>query len=78
MLDWQAILVTLFILAAVFYVARRSLSRLRSFRAGKQRNASACEEGCGCSGTQKQAGASQPTTITKIGRVPSSRQHPTH
>ncbi|HEV7843746.1 MAG TPA: hypothetical protein VGO69_08605, partial [Pyrinomonadaceae bacterium] len=63
MLDWQTILVTLFILAAALYVARRGLSRLRSFRAGK-RNSSTCETGCGCSGVGKQAGAAQQKTFS--------------
>lgn len=76
MLDWQTILVTLFILAAALYVARRGLSRLRSFRAGKRASA-ACEAGCGCSGVDKQAGGAQKTVLLKVGRHSSSRQRHT-
>jgi hypothetical protein len=54
MFDWQTILVTLFILAAALYVARRGIFRLRTFRAAK-RNSPACDAGCGCSGGSKQA-----------------------
>ena len=46
--DWQTIAVALIIAAALFYVARRGLARLRSFRAGAK---AGCETGCGkCGG----------------------------
>jgi hypothetical protein len=48
--DWQTIAVALIIAAAFFYVARRGLARLRSFRAGAKAGAG-CETGCGkCGG----------------------------
>jgi hypothetical protein len=48
--DWQSIAVALIIAAALFYVGRRGLARLRSFRAGAKAGAS-CETGCGkCGG----------------------------
>jgi len=48
--DWQTIAVALIVAAAFFYVARRGLARLRSFRAGAKAGA-ACETGCGkCGG----------------------------
>lgn len=48
--DWQTLAVALVIACAAFYVARRGLSRLRSFRAGGGRAATApacgnCEGG---------------------------------
>jgi hypothetical protein len=46
MFDWQTIVVALIILAALFYVGRRGLARLRSFNAAKA-GASSCETGCG-------------------------------
>ncbi|HEY0546209.1 MAG TPA: FeoB-associated Cys-rich membrane protein [Pyrinomonadaceae bacterium] len=46
MFDWQTIIVGLIILAALFYVGRRGLTRLRSFNAAKA-GAASCETGCG-------------------------------
>ncbi|HEY0320240.1 MAG TPA: hypothetical protein VGC66_04650 [Pyrinomonadaceae bacterium] len=77
MFDWQTILVTLFILAAASYVARRALSRLLSFRAGRKRGSSSCDSGCGCSGVEKKAGAVQ-QPFSQIGRSRSINQRPTH
>ena len=49
--DWQTIAVALIITAALFYVARRGLARLRSFRAGSKAGAG-CETGCGKCGEE--------------------------
>lgn len=58
--DWQTIAVAFIIAGALFYVARRGLARLRSFRAGAKAGAG-CETGCGkCGGEvapSKPAGA---------------------
>jgi hypothetical protein len=53
--DWQSIAVTLIIAAALLYVARRGLARLRSFRAGASSGASSCATGCGNCGDEKVA-----------------------
>ncbi|HMF55369.1 MAG TPA: hypothetical protein VK619_03330 [Pyrinomonadaceae bacterium] len=47
MLDWQTIAVALIIIAALLYVGRRGLKRLRSFSANKNSAASSCAVGCG-------------------------------
>jgi hypothetical protein len=49
--DWQTIAVALIVASAVFYVARRGLARLHSFRAGAQPGAS-CATGCGKCGDE--------------------------
>ncbi len=54
MIDWQTAAVALIIAAALLYVARRGLARLRSFRVGKGGTAD-CATGCGkCGETEKQ------------------------
>ena len=49
--DWQTIAVALIVAGAFFYVARRGLARLRSFRAGSKAEAG-CETGCGKCGEE--------------------------
>jgi hypothetical protein len=49
--DWQTIAVALIVAGAFFYVARRGLARLRSFRAGSKAGAG-CETGCGKCGDE--------------------------
>jgi uncharacterized RmlC-like cupin family protein len=56
--DWQTIVVALMILAALVYVGRRGLTRLRAFTAAKA-GASSCETGCG------KCESSQPATPLK-------------
>ena len=46
--DWQTVAVALIIAGALFYVARRALARLRSFRATK--GGAGCSTGCGTCG----------------------------
>jgi hypothetical protein len=69
MLDWQNILVSLIVLAAVAYIARRGLQRLRSFRAGKGASASPCATGCGsCDESQEKRQPTPRTVFVEIGR----------
>jgi len=58
--DWQTIAVALVVACAAFYVARRGLARLRSFRAGSKAGAS-CATGCGKCGDEPVA--SQPVKV---------------
>ena len=46
--DWQTVAVALIIAGALFYVARRALARLRSFRTTK--GGAGCATGCGTCG----------------------------
>ena len=45
--DWQTIAVALIVAGALFYVARRALARLRSFRSSR---GGSCATGCGTCG----------------------------
>jgi len=58
--DWQIIAVALVVACAAFYVARRALARLRSFRAGARADAS-CATGCGKCGDE--VVASRPANV---------------
>lgn len=58
--DWQAIAVGLIIFAALLYVARRALARVRSFNAGGRKSQSACASGCGSCGDGQTAAAAAP------------------
>jgi hypothetical protein len=51
--DWQSIAVALIVAAALFYVARRGLARLRSFRGGATSVEASCATGCGNCGDEK-------------------------
>lgn len=68
MLDWQNILVALIVLAAVGYVARRGLQRLRSFRAGKGDSAADCATGCGSCAESQKPSTTPRTVFVEIGR----------
>ena len=50
--DWQTITVALIILAALAYVVRRGLARLRSFRLSANPGAT-CATGCGKCGDEE-------------------------
>ena len=66
-MNWQTIAVTVIIAFAVVYIARRALSRVRSFMASKS---SCVESGCGsCADSQQKISA--PKTFVQI-----SRSHP--
>ena len=54
MFDWQTIIVALVILAALAYVSRRALNRLRSLRVSKHLAKSSCATGCGNCGDDGQ------------------------
>ena len=56
--DWQTIAVALVVACAAFYVARRALARLRSFRAGAKAD---CATGCGKCGDEPVA--AQPVKV---------------
>jgi hypothetical protein len=69
MLNWQNILVGLILLAAVFYVTRRGLQRLRSFRASRGGNdSSACATACGSCGESRKPSTTPRTVFVEIGR----------
>ena len=70
MFDWQTFAVTLIILAALAYVARRALARLRSFRLSKRQGAPACPTGCGsCDDAKTKTTTAPPLTrITRRAR----------
>jgi len=63
--DWQAIAVALIIAGALFYVGRRALARLRSFRAGK---GGSCETGCGTCG-DVDAPLRQSNPLVQVGKA---------
>jgi hypothetical protein len=68
MFDWQTIVVALILLAALFYVGRRGLTRLRSFNASKA-GAASCETGCGkCETSQTAAPLKTFVHIERPGR----------
>ncbi|HEV2860683.1 MAG TPA: hypothetical protein VGX48_06745 [Pyrinomonadaceae bacterium] len=61
MIDWQMAAVALIVLAALLYVARRGLARLRSFKASGA--AAGCATGCG------KCGESEKPVVTPAGPV---------
>jgi hypothetical protein len=65
--DWQTIAVWMIILAALIYLGRGGLARLRSFRAGGEGQASpsSCASGCGsCGGDEPpKATATRPQNV---------------
>ena len=69
MLNWQNILVALIVLAALCYVARRGLQRLRSFRATRGGSDGApCETGCGSCNESQKPSETPRTVFVEIGR----------
>jgi hypothetical protein len=68
MLEWQNVLVGLILLAAVFYVARRGLQRLRSFRASRGSGSAPCATGCGSCGESRKPSNTPRTVFVEIGR----------
>jgi hypothetical protein len=66
MMNWQNILTALIVLAALVYVSRRALVRLRSFRASRV-NAS-CDTGCGSCGESPKPQTTPRTVFVEIGR----------
>ena len=63
MLDWQTTAVILIVLAALAYVARRALARLRSFRLSRGQGAPACSTGCGACGEAKPETRTAPPVV---------------
>ena len=72
--DWQSIAVALVVLAALAYVARRALARLRSMRAGAKSQV-ACGS-CGEGDAKPLRAAPQPTVLVQIGRQRGGRPSP--
>jgi hypothetical protein len=66
--DWQTIAVALIILAALLYVVRRGVARLRSFSLSAKSGGGACATGCGKCGEEQTVG-SRPTLV-QIGKPP--------
>jgi hypothetical protein len=66
MIDWQNILVGLIVLAAVVYVSRRALTRLRAFRSS--RSSAPCDTGCGSCGEDRKPSTTPRTVFVEIGR----------
>jgi hypothetical protein len=64
--DWQEIAVALIVAGALFYVARRGLARLRSFKTTKGGGA-ACSTGCGKCGGDDDAPVRPSSVIVRIG-----------
>jgi hypothetical protein len=64
--DWQTFAVWLIIAGALFYVGRRALKRLRSFKASK--GGGSCETGCGTCG-DVDAPLRQSNTFVQVGRA---------
>ncbi|HEX8136186.1 MAG TPA: FeoB-associated Cys-rich membrane protein [Pyrinomonadaceae bacterium] len=67
MTDWQNILVGLIVLAAVAYVSRRALTRLRAFRSSRS-NSAPCDTGCGSCGESQKPSTTPRTVFVEIGR----------
>jgi hypothetical protein len=68
MLNWQNILTALIVLAALVYVSRRAIARLRSFRTSRSTAAAPCETGCGSCGESPKSSATPRTVFVEIGR----------
>lgn len=64
--DWQTIAVLLIIAGALFYVGRRVLMRLRSFKTSK--GGGSCETGCGTCG-EVDAPLRQSNVLVQVGRT---------
>jgi hypothetical protein len=73
MMDWQNVAVVLVVAAALLYVARRGLSRLRSFGAGRGGGAS-CATGCGKCGEETGPPVPAGSVLVQIKRAGDSQQ----
>lgn len=71
-LDWQTITVALLILAALVYVGRRGVSRLRAFNTAKA-DAASCETGCGSCEASPSKPAAQLKTLVQLERSSTRR-----
>lgn len=63
--DWQTIAVALIIAGALFYVGRRALRRLRSFKSSEE---GSCATGCGTCG-DADAPLRQSNPLVQVGRA---------
>ena len=79
MIDWQIIAVSLIVLAAGAYTARRALARLRSFRLTRRGGAgadSSCATGCGSCGGEERTPPARAEKLVQIDRSPTAmRRH---
>lgn len=66
-MDWQTIAVALVVAAALLYVARRALARLRSF-AKTGGASSSCATGCGKCGEETKAQTTAGPALVQISR----------
>ena len=64
--DWQTVAVFIIIAGALLYVARRALTRLRSFKLSK--GGGSCETGCGTCG-DADAPLRQSNVLVQVGRT---------
>jgi hypothetical protein len=71
LLNWQNILTALIVLAALIYVSRRAISRLRSLRATRG-IAAPCDTGCGSCGESQKPSTTPRTVFVEIGRTKTS------
>ena len=73
MFDWQTAVVALVVAAALLYVARRGLARLRSFVKAGGGEAS-CATGCGKCGEESKATRPAGPALVQIKRPGDSRK----
>ena len=64
--DWQTVAVALIIAGALFYVGRRALARLRSFKVSK--GGGSCATGCGTCG-DVDAPLRQSNVLVQVGKA---------
>jgi hypothetical protein len=69
--DWQTVAVFIIIAGALLYVARRALTRLRSFKLSK--GAGSCETGCGTCG-DADAPLRQSNVLVQVGKSKSANR----
>lgn len=73
--DWQTIAVGLIIFAALLYVGRRALARVRSFGAGGGKSQAACASGCGSCGDEQTAAAAPARTQNVLVQITTTERH---
>jgi hypothetical protein len=69
--DWQTVAVALIIAGALFYVGRRALARLRSFKVSK--GGGSCANGCGTCG-DVDAPLRRPNVPVQVGKAKSAKR----
>jgi len=74
MFDWQTAVVALVVAAALLYVARRGLARLRSFVTTGSGGGASCATGCGKCGEETKTQAAAGPVLVQIKRPSDSRK----